>query len=92
MAHLPARSVLIEQFIELAGLVDAPGNQHGVAVAAVKPVACLHIHQDIGDDFLQPILAAQHFLHRAPALFELRLGEIGQAFGFGLEPLIDLCL
>ena len=48
--------------------------------------------QDVGDDLLQPRLAAEHLLHRAPALLELRLGEIGQALGLGLEPLVDLCL
>ena len=37
-------------------------------------------------------LAGQHLLHRAPALLELRLGQIGQALGLGLEPLVDLRL
>ena len=53
MAHLPARSVLLEQLVELAGLVDAAGDQHRVAAAALQPVAGLHVQQDVGDDLLQ---------------------------------------
>ncbi|MCY1298899.1 hypothetical protein D9M70_484080 [compost metagenome] len=51
-----------------------------------------HIHQNVGDDLLQPRLARQHFLHGSPALLELGLGQIVQALGLGLEPLIDLLL
>ena len=35
---------------------------------------------------------AEHLLHRAPALLELGLGQIGQSLGLGLEPLVDLRL
>ena len=34
----------------------------------------------------------EHLLHRAPALLELGLGEVGQPLGLGLEPLVDLLL
>ena len=37
-------------------------------------------------------LAGQHLLHRAPALLELRLGQVVQPLGLGLEPLVDLRL
>ena len=81
---------LVEQLVELARLVDAARDQHGVAASALQPVPGLHVHQDVGDDLFQPRLAGEHLLHRAPALLELRLGEIGQALGLGLEPLVDL--
>ena len=58
MAHLPARSVLIEQLVELARLVDAAGDEHGVAAAALQAVAGFHVHQDVGDDLFQPRLTA----------------------------------
>ena len=83
---------LVEQLVELARLVNAAGDEQGVAAPALQPVARLHVHQDVGDDLLQPRLAGQHLLHRAPALLELRLGQIGQALGLGLEPLVDLRL
>ena len=38
MAHLPLRPVLAEQLIELARLVDAAGDQHGVAAPALQAV------------------------------------------------------
>ena len=83
---------LVEQLVELARLVDAARDQHGVAAPALQPVPGLHVHQDVGHDLLQPRLAGEHLLHRAPALLELRLGQIGQPLGLGLEPLVDLRL
>ena len=37
-------------------------------------------------------LAGQHPLHGAPLLLELRLGQVVQSLGLGLEPLVDLLL
>ena len=61
-------------------------------MAAFQPIFQLHVHQDIADDLFQPRLARQHLLHGAPALLQLRLGQIVQPLGFQLEPLIDLRL
>ena len=58
-------------------------------MAALQTVARLHVEQDIGDDLLQPALRTQHLLHRAPALLELSLGDIGQPLGLALEPLVN---
>jgi len=52
---------LVEQLKELARLVDAACDEHGVAPAALQPVARLHIEQDVGGDLFQPVLATQHF-------------------------------
>lgn len=83
---------LVEQLEKLASLVNTAGNEHGIAVTTLKPVARFHVYQDVGDDFVQTRFARQHLLHRAPPLFELRLGEIGQPFGFEIKPLINLRL
>ena len=37
-------------------------------------------------------MRAEHLLHGAPALFELRLGQVCQALRLDLEPLVDLLL
>ena len=58
MAHLPCEVGLVEQLVELARLVDAAGDEHGVAAPALQAVARFHVHQDVGDDLLQPVLAA----------------------------------
>ena len=58
----------------------------------LEAVAGLHVQQDVGDDLLKPVARAQHLLHRAPALLELGLGDVGQALRLELEPLIDLGL
>ena len=47
---------LVEQLVELAGLVDAAGDEHRVTATALQPVAGLHVHQDVVDDLLQPRL------------------------------------
>ena len=48
--------------------------------------------QDVADDLLGPGLRGQDLLHRPPALLQLGLGEVGQALGLRLEPLVDLVL
>ena len=39
---------------------------------------------------MQPVLARQHALHGAPLLLELGAGQVVQALGLGLEPLVNL--
>ena len=75
-----------------AGGVDAVGDEQGVAVAALEAALGFHVEHDVGDDLAQAVLGARHRPHRAPALFELGFGEIGQGRGLGLEPLVDLGL
>ncbi len=48
-----------KQFVVLARLIDAGRNEDGVTVTALQSIAGLHVHQDIGNDLLQPVLAAQ---------------------------------
>ena len=81
-----------KQLIVLAGLIDAGRNEQRVAVSALQSITRLHIHQNIGDDLLQPILTTQDLLHRAPTLFQLSLGQIRQSPCPGLEPFVDFCL
>src|SRR5439155_21824729 len=64
---------LLKKLVELACLIDASGNQECVPSTAFQPVARFHVHQDIGNDFLQPVLAAENLLHRSPALLEFCL-------------------
>ena len=66
MAHLSAKSVG-EQLVELARLVDAAGNQHGIAPPTLQPILRRHVQQDVRHDLFQPGLTGKHLLHRAPA-------------------------
>ena len=50
---------LLEHLEEAAGRVDAAGDEQRVAVAALQPVARRHVHQDVGDDLLQPVSRAE---------------------------------
>ena len=81
---------LAEQLVELAGLVDARSDEHGVAAAVHQARLGLHVEQDVVDDLLGPRLGADDLLHRAPALLQLGLGQVGHALGLELEPLVDL--
>jgi len=83
---------LSEQLVDLACLVDAARDEHGVATPAPQAVAGLHVQLDVGHDFLEPGLTGQDLAHRAPALLELGLGEVGEAAGLGFEPLVDFGL
>ena len=55
MAHLPDQVRLLEHLEESARRVDAARDEQRVAVPALQPVAGLHVHQDVGDDLLQPV-------------------------------------
>lgn len=79
-----------EHFVELAGLVDATGDEHRVAVTGHQAGPSLHVEGDVGGDLRQAVVAGEHFSHRAPLLFQLSLGNVRQASGVGLEPLIHL--
>ena len=50
MAHLPLKPGLAEQLVELARLVDARADEHGVAAAVHQPRLGLHVQQDVVDD------------------------------------------
>ena len=89
---LPRQVGLLEHLEEAARRVDAAGDEQRVAVPALQPVAGLHVHQDVGDDLLQPVARGEHLLHRAPALLELGLGDVGEPLGLQLEPLVHLRL
>jgi hypothetical protein len=52
----------------------------------------VHVQQDVGDDLREACLAGEHPPHGPPLLLELVLGQIGEALGLGLEPLVDLGL
>ena len=81
---------LTEQLVELARLVDGRANEHGVASTVHQPRLDVHVQQDVVHDLAGAGLSADDLLHRAPALLQLRLGQVGHALGLGLEPLIDL--
>ena len=68
---LALEACLAEQLVELAGLVDAGADEHGVAAAVHQPRLGLHVEQDVVDDLLGPRLGADDLLHRAPALLQL---------------------
>ena len=81
---------LAEQLVELAGLVDARADEHGVAATVHEPRPRLHVQQDVVDDLPGPRLGADDLLHGAPALLELGPRQVGHALGPGGEPLVDL--
>jgi len=78
-----------KDLVELAGLVDAARDQHGVAAPVHQARAGSHVEENVGDDLVQPIPAGEHLAQRTPALLELGAGQIGQSPGLGLEPLVD---
>lgn len=61
-------------------------------MAVHQPGPGVHIEEDVVGDAFEARLAGQHPLHGAPLLLELGLGEVGEALGLGLEPLVDLVL
>ena len=81
---------LAEQLVELAGLVDARPDEDRVAAAVHQPRLGLHVEEDVVDDLAGARLGADDLLHRAPALLQLGLGQVGHALGLGLEPGVDL--
>ncbi len=81
-----------EELVELAGVVDAIGDQQRVAVTALEPVARLHIEHDVLDDPLQARFGAEHALQGAPALLELGERHGIEALRLDLEPLVHLGL
>ena len=81
---------LDEQLVELAGLVDAVADEHGVAATGDQARLPLEVHEDVLDDHLGARLGRDDLLHRAPLLLEAGLGEVGQSLGLEVEPLVDL--
>ena len=79
-----------EQVVELARLVDAGADQHRVAAPVHQAGLGFHVEQDVVDDLLGSRLAGDDLLHRAPALLEFGLAEVGHALGLDVKPLVDL--
>ena len=81
---------ILEQREVLAGLVDAGGHENGVAALAGKTRFDAEVEDDVVHHAIHARLGAEHFLHRAPSLFQLVLLPVVQPPGLGLEPGVDL--
>ncbi|MFN3681706.1 MAG: hypothetical protein ACK4VP_06670, partial [Nitrospira sp.] len=77
----PPEIGLVKQLTKPAGGVDAARHQHGIAAPALELIARLHVEQDVGRDFLQPVVRREHPLHRSSTLLQLRLGYVRQPAG-----------
>ena len=78
-AALEAGVSLAEQHKVFAGLVDAAGDQNGVAAGTAQARPFLEVAHDVLHDLAHARLGAEHVLHRAPLRFQLILLPVVQA-------------
>ena len=82
------KSLFDKQPVHHTRLIDTGAHQHRIAVPAYERGFGFHIHQNIGNDLFEPLLARLQFLHRCPALADLRFCQIGKVGGFQIKPFI----
>ena len=82
------KSLFDKQPVHHTRLIDTGAHQHRIAVSAYERGFGFHIHQNIGNDLFEQLLARLQFLHRCPALADLRFCQIGKVGGFQIKPFI----
>ena len=91
---LAAELGVLEQLVDLAGFVDAAGDEDGVAVVGPEPRLRVHVVEDVRDDPLEPVLGAVELAEGGPPLGELGAVVVGQVLAGDqpLESAVDLPL
>ena len=92
MAHLSFSPAPRNRLEEAAGCIDAVRHEQGVATATLQAIPRLHVQQDVRHDLTDAVQRAGDLAHGAPFLPELCAGQIAEALGLGVKPLIDLRL